>query len=382
MKIAFFTNNYLPNIYGVPMSIETFRKELEARGHEVFIFAPDFPGYADENKNVFRYPSLDINIRFRLPLAIPYSSKMDKILEKLDLDLIHSHHPNLLGTAARKWAEKKNVPLVFTWHTLYDRYTNFVPFLPARYAADWIIRKAVQYANSAAVVIVPTGSVEPIIRKWGVKNDISAVATGIVEEEFANPDGKSIRKKYGIAADEILLLLISRLTEEKNIDFVFRAALQIIRTDSKVKFMLAGTGYLKDNLEKEIKRQGLENKVISVGLIERGKLKDHYAAADIFIYGSKSETQGMIVSEAMYSALPIVAVDAPGVQSLVESGVNGLLVSENENDFIGAIKKLIADPALRARMSSESRRIAKEKYTAAICAEKMLEIYKKAIEKR
>ena len=167
MKIAFFTNNYLPNVYGVPMSVETLRKEFESLGHEVFIFAPNYSDYQDTNKHVFRYPSVDINIKFRLPLGTPYSRKMDKIIKNLDLDIIHSQHPNLLGSAAMKWASKKNIPLIFTWHTLYDQYTNFVPFLPAKLIARWIIKNAVKYANKADVVVVPTESVTPIIQNWG-----------------------------------------------------------------------------------------------------------------------------------------------------------------------------------------------------------------------
>ncbi len=201
MKIAFFTNNYLPNVYGVPMSVETFRKEFERLGHTVYIFAPNYSDYQDTNKNaclsgrqVFRYPSLDIEIKFRLPLGIPYSRKMDRIIEKLDLDIIHSHHPNLLGSAAMKWAKKKNIPLIFTWHTLYDKYTNFVPFLPSKLTAGWIIKKAVKYANKADSVIVPTQSIEPILKNWGVVNKIFPVATGIDEKCFSGSDRKKSAK--------------------------------------------------------------------------------------------------------------------------------------------------------------------------------------------
>ncbi|HLN19044.1 MAG TPA: glycosyltransferase, partial [Patescibacteria group bacterium] len=146
MKIGIFTNNYLPNPYGVSTSIETFRRDFENLGHQVFIFAPRWPGYSDKNPNVFRYPSWDLEIKIRFPLAIPYSRKIDKILENLDLDIIHSQHPNLLGTAAAKWAKKKNIPLVFTWHTLYDQYTDFVPVIPPKFSAWYMTKKAVKFA--------------------------------------------------------------------------------------------------------------------------------------------------------------------------------------------------------------------------------------------
>ena len=227
MKIGIFTNNYLPNPYGVTRSIETFRREFEKQGHEVFVFAPRWKGYEDNNINVFRYPSIDIEIKFRFPLAIPYSWKMNKTIKNLDLDVIHAQHPNILGSVAMKWARKlacrrgRRIPLIFTWHTLYDQYTNFVPFIPAKISAGYIIRKAVKFANLADAVIVPTDSIIPILRKWGVENkNIIPIATGVLEEEFENADGNKIREKYNIKDDETVLLMVSRLTSEKNVEFV------------------------------------------------------------------------------------------------------------------------------------------------------------------
>lgn len=388
MRIAFFTNNYLPNVYGVPMSVETFRKEFEKRGHTVYVFAPNYSDYKDTNKNaclsgrqVFRYPSLDIEIKFRLPLGIPYSRKMDKIIEKLDLDIIHSHHPNLLGSAAMKWAKKKNIPLIFTWHTLYDKYTNFVPFLPSKLVASWMIRKAVKYANQADSVIVPTQSIEPILKNWGVVNKIFPVATGIDEACFSGSDRKKIREKYQIKDAETVLLLVSRLTEEKNISFLFNAVAKVLQKKPKAKFMLVGDGYLKGELKKETQKRNLDQQIIFAGLVEAAEIKNYYAAGDIFVYASKSETQGMIITEAMYMGLPIVAVKATGIESLVENNVNGILTAEEKNKFIEAVQKLLDNATLRQKMSAESARIAREKYTASASAEQMLQVYKEAVKK-
>jgi len=132
---------------------------------------------------------VDIKIKIRFPLPIPYSRKINKILENLDLDIIHSQHPNFLGTAAKKWARKKNVPLVFTWHTLYDQYTNFIPFIPARLSANYMIKKAVKFANNSNAIVVPTDSIIQTIKNWGVTNEnIFPVATGVMEEDFKDPD--------------------------------------------------------------------------------------------------------------------------------------------------------------------------------------------------
>lgn len=382
MKIGIFTNNYLPNPYGVPGSVESFRKEFEKMGHEVFIFAPRWPGYVDKNENVFRYPAWDLKIKIRFPLAIPYSRRIDKVLEALDLDIIHSQHPNLLGGVARKWAWEKKIPLVFTWHTLYDRYANFVPFLPSGLVAWWTIRNARTYANLADQVIVPTDSIIPILKKWGVKRDMLAISTGVEEEVFQSADGFKVRKDLGLSNEDVVFLLVSRLTEEKNVEFIFDSLRNILKEEKRAKFLIVGGGYLLPKLETWVRENDLEGKIFFSGEVERERVKDYYAAADVFVYSSLSETQGMIVTEAMYMGLPIVAVQATGVSSLVEDGENGFLVGEDISEFSDKCQRLIQDLDLRRRMSKESSRLAKEKYTASVCARKMLEVYQKLTVKK
>jgi len=391
MKIAIFTNNYLPNPYGVSGSVESFRKEFERRGHKVFIFAPYWKGYLDENPRVFRYPSFDIEIKkIKYPLPVPYSQKISKILDSLDLDVIHAQHPNLLGSAAARWARKKNIPLVFTWHTLYDRYAHFVPLVPQKLAVWWAIRSAKNYANECDALIVPTPSVAEIIRRWGVINkNVSAVPTGVEEDQFASPNREIIRKKYGIKDDEVLLFIMTRLTKEKNIGFLADATLEILsdcarssearKKNHLVKFMICGDGNLKGELLKKVEEAGLQNKVIFVGIVPGDEKKDYYAAGDIFVYSSKSETQGMVLTEAMYSGLPIVAVRATGVKDIVEDGKTGFLVREDREEFGNAVQKLISDENLRKKFGEEAKRVARKKYTSKVCAETLLRVYDKVI---
>jgi len=383
MKIGIFTNNYLPNPYGVTCSVESFRKVFESLGHEVFIFAPHWEGYTDNNPRVFRYPSVDIEIKFRFPLAIPYSKKMDKILAELDLDVIHSQHPNLLGSAAKKWARRKNIPLIFTWHTLYDQYAHFAPFIPRQLAAWWTIRNARNYADVCDAVVVPTESVVPIIRGWGVTNSsVSAIATGVEEDLFSNADGGKIKDKLGIKSDELVLFLNCRLTAEKNTEFLFQAIISVLQENKKVKLLSLGGGYLKEVLQKMAAEAGVGRQVIFAGEVQKEEVKDFYAAGDIFVYASKSETQGMIITEAMYMGLPVVAVAATGIISLVRNGVDGLLVAENEKEFSAAVLQLLADENLRTKMGESGAKYARENFTDKISAQKMLAVYEEAIGKK
>lgn len=384
MRIAIFTNNYLPNPFGVSMSVESFRKELERFGHVVYIFAPDFEGYVDENENVFRYPAIDLTFKnIHFPIAIPFSHRISMILEKLEIDVIHAQHPNLLGWQAKRWAKKKNVPLVFTWHTLYDRYAHFVPFIPSSWAAKWAIGNAVSYANKCDQIIVPTKSVKKIITDWGVKNsNIEAIPTGVEEDFFMDSDRDGMRKKLEIADDETVLLLVSRLTKEKNVEFLVRSVIEILKKTKKTRFILAGEGNELPKLRKMILEAGLADIVVFYGIAKRDVAKNIYAASDIFVYASTSETQGMILTEAMCLGLPIVAVSATGSKDIIGNQVTGILVEENEDAFAAAAVRLVEDGNLRKKFSENSKRVAMENYTSKICTQKLLASYEAAIARK
>ena len=380
MKIAIFTNNYLPNPYGVTASIESFRKQFEKKGHTVFIFAPKYKNYQDENPNVFRYPSLDIKYKIRFPLPVPYSRKLDRKIEKLDIDIIHSQHPNLLGSVAMKWARKKNIPIVFTWHTLYDQYIDYVPFFLRKISARWVIQNAVNYANGVDQIIVPTSSTKKIIEDWGVKNkNIADISTGIEEKFFQYSDKERIQKKLNITADKKIIFSASRLTAEKNVKYLLKEVLTVLKKEKDLVFVFGGGGYLLDDLKKIVADRKMESKVFFPGIIKKSDMKNYFALADIFVYASKSETQGLIISEAMYMGLPVVALKAPGIENLVENNQNGFLVSENEKEFMIAVEKLIKNEELREKFSKKSTEIAREKYTSKVCADKILRVYQDVI---
>lgn len=383
MNIAIFTNNYLPNPYGVSSSIESFRIEFEKMGHTVYIFAPRFKGYVDENSNVFRYPAIEITFRgVCYPIAIPYSYKISRILKKLDIDVIHAQHPNLLGWVAKKWANKKGTPLIFTWHTLYDKYAHFVPLVPTAISAWWSIGNARRFANKADCVVVPTPSVKSIVKSWGVVNkNIVVVPSGIEEGKFTAPNKVIIRDKFKIKKEDFVILLVSRLTAEKNVEFVFESLIPILKDEKKVKLLVVGGGNKREELEKIVIENKLEDQILFAGEVHQKEIKNYYAAADIFVYASKSETQGMILTEAMYMGLPIVAVKAPGAQDMVGNFVTGILTKEYNEEFSFAVLKLYQEKEIRKQYSQNAQKSAFENYTSQICAQNLLKIYEDAIER-
>ena len=382
MNIAIFTNNYLPNPYGVSTSIESFRQQFEKMGHNVYIFAPENDDYKDNNPNVFRYPSLDIKYKIKFPIPIPYSSEIDKKIKKLDIDIIHSQHPNLLGDAAMRWAKKKNIPLVFTWHTLYNKYAHYVPLVPEKILSKLATANAARYANRADKVIIPTLSIKKIIEDWGVKNrEIISIPTGVESHYFENPNGQIVRGKLGIRENQRVIMSISRFTEEKNIMFLLRAIIKVLKINLDTVFVFGGEGYLNEKIQEVVKKEKMSDRIIFPGIIEKNNMKNYFKMADVFVYASRSETQGTIIIESMYSALPIVAVDATGSQSLIKDKKTGILVSNDEEKFTEAVNELLRNEEMAESLSKNAKIVADTKYTSKVCADRMIEAYKKTIEK-
>lgn len=378
LHIAIFTNNYLPNPYGVSTSIESFRKELIVAGHVVYVFAPqwgcDEYGYK-EDENIFRYPSIDIPTKVDFSLVVPFAPKIDSVLETLSIDIIHAQHPNLLGMVAKKWAHRKNVPLVFTWHTLYEHYAHYMPFMPQHVSGRIAVRNAVGYANECDHVIVPTPIIHKAIKEYGVTHErISVVPSGVDENLFANPQGEQLRMCYGFGSKDCVMVTVSRLTEEKNVLFLARSIAKILKNNSHARFLCVGEGDLLQDMQNIFKNALVNEQVVFAGVAARGDVKGYLSAGDFFVYASTSETQGTIVTENMYVGRPIVAIGENGVRDLVENGVNGFVTKEND-DFIDAIQKMIDDEALRRDMGNNAARIAREKYTAHVCAQNLTTIY-------
>lgn len=381
MNIAIFTNNYLPNPYGVSTSVEGFRVALEKMGHTVFIFAPEWGGVCmQDSERIFRYPAIKVPTKVDFSLVIPHSARMDAILRDLNVDVIHAQHPNLLGTVAQKWARRKGVPLIFTWHSLYDRYAHYTPIIPDHVVGKWAMHNAASFAQESDHVIVPTQSIIAVMRDAGVHHDrVSIVPSGVDGDLFADRDGKKIREAYNIKDAQILFTTVSRMTEEKNVIFLMRNMARVLCDNPQTHFLCCGKGDHIGEMKEICTRFGVENRVIFPGKIDRAEVKNYLDAGDIFVYASTSETQGTIVTENMFCGKPIVAVGKNGVGDLVISGKNGLVTEEDDILFVEGVQKMIDDVQLREQCGINAQRIAHEKYTNTACTQKLLSVYEKVI---
>jgi len=375
MRIGIFTCNYKPLLNGLSSSIEIFSREFRRRGHQVFIFAPRYPGHREQEEGVFRFPSLRAPTHHQYTLPIPFSFRVAALLPSLGLDVIHAQHPFLLGAYGGKVARRLSLPLVFTHHTLYEEYSHYLPVAPPL-ARWWVIRMSVSFANQADLVIAPTHGLKDLLRARGVRTRIEVVPTGVeVEEErtaFLTP------AELGLPSGARILLSVGRLAREKNLVVLLQAFGRIAAEFPTCYLVLVGDGDERGHLEEMASRMGLRGRVIFAGAKPREELGPYYRAADLLLFTSLSEAQGLVVAESMSHGLPVVALRSFAVEDLIEDGVNGYLAADLDG-LVTQVRELLLDPEKRRRFSQEAKLKVRE-FAAPALAERLLDLYRELVE--
>ncbi|MCG9967835.1 glycosyltransferase family 4 protein [Pelotomaculum terephthalicicum JT] len=378
MKIGIFTDSYLPYTSGVVRSIQTFSEELTNKGHEVFIFAPSYRDCRKENR-VFRFSSIPSPTNRDFALAMPFSIKLRPTIKKLNLDLIHVHSPFLLGRLGARYARRLGIPLVFTFHTLYEQYVHYIPFAQSL-TKDLAQRISRGFCNHCDLVIVPTAAIEEYLHKIGVKASIRVVPTGIKVADFQSGDRNWLRRRFDLPGGEKVLLFVGRLGLEKNIGFLMECFAIINREMSKVRLVLVGSGPEEEELKSKAKELGIAEQVTFTGVLPPSDVVNCCAGADIFVFSSVTETQGIVIGEAKAAGLPVVAVSAFGVSEMVDDGIDGFLTELEPLQFIEKITLLLKNDDLREKMSHNARKNA-ENLSTANCTAKLINCYGQVIEK-
>ncbi len=381
MHIAFFTNTYHPWVSGVVRSISSFRKALSERGHNVFVFAQEAGDYIDTEPFIFRYPSISISWPTDFYAVIPISSFIDHLLPPLKLDIIHSHHPILLGRAAAKKAEELNLPLVFTFHSQYNEYSQYIPLTQEtiqEFIKELIGNWLGDYMKKCHHIIVPSNSMLDLLAdEFGLTENVSVVPTGIDIKPFQNADGYSIRKKYRWD-DDVVMLSVGRLAPEKNWKLFLNASAKVIARHPKFRAVIIGEGFEREKLEKHVEGLGIEQRVQFLGEIPYDEIPAYYKAADLFGFTSTAETQGIVTMEALSAGLPVVAVDAVGTRDNVIHNQQGFLTANDVDEFANAILHLIENPEVRKQFSLSALQRAKD-FDISVQTDKLLLAYEKAI---
>jgi glycosyltransferase involved in cell wall biosynthesis len=374
VRIGLFTNNYLPFCGGVTISVETLRRGLQARGHEVWTFAPRFPGVSDADPRIVRFPSVPAATYPEFALAIPWAPRTRRRVTGLDLDVFHAHHPFLLGPAARRLARRQRRPLVFTYHTRYEKYAHYVPLTrPLVEAAA--LRLSTRFAARADAVIAPSALIRDQLRARGVTVPIAIVPTGVDLVRFRPTARATARQALGLPPSDPLVLYVGRLDREKSVDRVLLAFDRLAGTLGRAHLWLVGQGKEAETLRRMTTRLASGGRVHFTGVRAHESLAAWYQAADLFLFASETETQGLVLAEAAACALPAVAVAAPGCDEVVRDGETGILTKADPAALAEAAIGLLLDADRRAAMGARARQVAEQSFDVTQQIRRTLDVY-------
>jgi len=376
VRVALFTNNYAPFCGGVTTSVETLRRGLAGRGHDVWVFAPRFPGAADD-PHVVRYPSIPAATYPEFALAIPFSRAIAARARALAIDVFHAQHPFLLGPTARRLARQQGRPLIFTYHTRYEKYAHYVPLQRALVEAA-AVRLSTRFAARATAVIAPSAVIRDELLGRGVRAPLAVVPTGIDLTRFCPGDGQAARRALGLAAEERVLLYVGRLDREKSVERILLAFERIANTVPRTRLLLVGQGTQAEALRRLAGSLPIADRIRFLGLRPHAALPVCYRAADLFVFASETETQGLVLAEAAACGLPAVAVAAPGCDEVVQDGASGLLTKPEPAALAEAAIGLLVDAERRRVMGVRAREVAERQFGVNLQIDRTLAVYEEA----
>lgn len=401
MRIAMLTNNYLPFVGGVPISIKRLSEGLRNLGNEVYIFAPTYDEETEED-NVIRFRSFDKKIANGCVIPNILDPVIKKAFEENSFDLIHVHHPILIGNTALHLGKKYGIPVVYTYHTRYEQYLHHLkPYhkLLSHYEnednkvikqmeeklIDFSENKFIPYyirkfTKQCDLVFAPTTLMKYHLLNQGATTDIEVLPTGLNEAFFQKNQeiSNGIRESYG-GEDKFLLCTVSRLEKEKNLTFLLQGMKHLKdKLGDRFHLLIIGDGTKRAELELSVKRLGLEHQVTFVGTVSQEEISNYYEACDLFVFSSKSETQGIVLLEAMAASLPVVAVKASGVNDIVLNHFNGYTTNEDVEEFSEEIRKLLLENERYKMVSAGAYKTANE-YRSITISKKAEQFYIEAI---
>ena len=341
MNIVMLTNTFTPHVGGVARSVQAFTVEYRRRGHCVLVVAPEFENQPADETDVVRIPAIQHFNGSDFSAVLPVSGLLTDALDAFRPDIVHTHHPFLLGMTALRIARYRELPLVFTHHTLYEQYTHYVP-LDSPAFRRFVIELATRYANLCDQVFAPSDSIAALLKQRGVTASVTVVPTGVNLAHFAQGDGAGFRQKMGIPGDAFVVGHLGRLAPEKNLEFLAATVTRFLAAAPRAHFLLVGEGPSASAIRAVFARAGLGGRLHHAGIVRPPVLADAYHAMDVFAFASQSETQGMVLTEAMAAGGPVVALDAAGVREVVRDGRNGRLLREGILDAFAVALRWVA----------------------------------------
>lgn len=380
MNIGIFTNAYHPLVSGVVQAIDVMRDGLGDLGHRVYVVAPRYAGYEDDDDYVFRYPSIQILSDVDFPLPIPYDPRLTAAIQKLPLDVVHVQHPFLLGTLGAKLAAKKNLPLVFTFHTRYEDYAHYAPFgIPPQAARVYVRQRVSSFLKKCSAIVAPAPSIREVVEEYGGGDRCHLISNAIQLGHFKKADGHSVRAQYKLDGKKIAVF-VGRLAQEKNLLMLLQSFAKARTKFKDCGLMLVGDGPFRPILEKEAARLHISPHVIFTGMVPYEHIPRYLGASQLFVITSTSEVKPLSILEAMASGLPVLAVRAPGAKDTVTHQVDGWLSGEDPSDFSDALVSLLKSEERLNKLGAAAKKKAEE-FGQAHMAKKLEKLYKDLLKK-
>ncbi|RAP33502.1 hypothetical protein DID77_02960 [Candidatus Marinamargulisbacteria bacterium SCGC AG-439-L15] len=375
MNIAIFTDTYFPQINGVVISTDTFKKSFEEMGHTVYIMCPKIKGYKDESDAVWRFPSVPYPFQREYRLVMPYSKKLKKFSE-LNIDVIHAQTPFSMGYLAGYLGKKYKIPVVHTYHTFFMEYVHYVPLLPKKWMKKWATGESRRFCNRCKAIVVPSSEMKSPLLEYGVTVPIDVIPTGVTPPVVSEQDKNTFLKESGISASDNLLVFAGRLGLEKNIYFLFEAFAQILKRVPQSKLLIIGDGPERENLESKIKKHGLSSAVVFTGYLSREDVFTALSASKCLLFPSKTETQGLTVVESLSVGTPVVCINEMGVRDVLENEKGGFLTEDSIDDYVEKTVLLLENESIYQEKKKAALERAKE-FSELKSAKKMISIFER-----
>ena len=383
MRILYVSDVYFPRINGVSTSIQTFRRELDRLGHETTLVAPAYPGSHADDPRTLRVASRSVPLDPEdRAMRWPALSRLDELLADEHFDLVHVQTPFPAHYAGIRLARRRGIPVVASYHTLFEEYLfHYVPLVPRGVMRALARRISRGQCDALDGLVVPSTAMRDALERYGVRTRIEIVPTGVPLLEFSGGDGVRFRTEHGIAQSCPVLLYVGRVAFEKNIDFLLRTLLVLRRDVPDALLVVCGEGPALARLTRIARALGLADGVRFVGYLDRAtRLLDCYRAADVFAFASRTETQGLVLLEAMALGVPVVSTAIMGTRDIVGPERGALVAADDERDFAAKAARLLRDPQLRARLSIEGREYART-WSATALAQRMEAFYRSVLDR-
>jgi 1,2-diacylglycerol 3-alpha-glucosyltransferase len=377
MKILFISDVYFPRINGVSTSIETFRRELREMGHTVDMIAPDYMAPSPDESGIWRIPAreLPFDPEDRL-MQFGRIMALEAELREKQYDIIHIQTPFVAHYAGVKLAKRLGIPCVETYHTFFEEYFHhYIPLLPRPITSLFARRFSRHQGNSLNGMVIPSRPMLEVLKNYGVATRTEIIPTGLEPASFTTGNRTEFRDRYGIEQNRPMMLFVGRVAHEKNIGFLLKVAHRVRQDIPGALFLVAGEGPARESLEHEARALELNGNVKFIGYLDRHtELNSCYRAADVFVFSSRTETQGLVLLEAMAQGIPVVSTAEMGTKDVLFEGKGVRIAREDVEDFSAKVIALLNDANGRGRLGEAGREYANG-WSAARQAQRMLEFY-------